>query len=40
MTKSVNIEQINQFICVGLIICRFEDKCNARIDPSERQVSE
>ena len=37
MTNSANIKQINQFIFVDLIVCRFEDKCNTRIHPSKRQ---
>ena len=40
MNNSLNIEQINQFICVDVIIYKFEEKCNTRLDPSERQVSE
>ena len=40
MNNSLNIKQINQFICVGVIIYRFEDKWNTHIHPSEWQVSE
>ena len=36
MNNSLNIKQINSFICVGVIIFRFEYKCNTLIDPSEQ----
>ena len=40
MNNSLNIKKINKFICVDVIIYRFEKKCNTRLDPSEGQVSE
>ena len=36
MNKSLNIKQINQFICVCVNTLRFEDECSTCIDPSKQ----